>query len=243
MYIFSGLRVAVLSSLSLQVIGVLCEVFPLRPYVVRTALISLGEFIIASAVPAVQNVGVVVLSATWFPPNERMTATAIATLGSYLGSATSYVMGPYIVPDVGYGTNITYRHGERIDIDLLRNATSQKDIEFLESKINEYILAECVILGILFFAALIYFPSKPPSPPCKSSSMERLNFGVGARTLLQNHHFWLLLVIFGVSNGINWGWSSVQDLIFSHVGISQKAAGWLGFFGNIASLVAIVFSW
>lgn len=194
------------------------------------------------AVPAVQNVGVVVLSASWFPPNERMTATAIATLVSYLGSATSYIMGPYIVPDVDYG-NVTYKHGEKIDIDLLRNLTSREHIEFLESKINEYILAECIILGILFFAALIYFPSKPPSPPCKSSAAERLDFKLGARTLLQNRHFWLLLVVFGFSNGINWGWSSVQDLIFSHVGISQKAAGWLGFSANIASLVAIAFSW
>lgn len=239
---FSGLRVAVISSLALQVVGVVCEVIPFRPYQVRTIFITIGEFIIAVAVPAVQNVGVVVLSATWFPQNERMTATAIATLGSYLGSASSYVMGPYIVPDVGHG-NVTYRQGEKIDIDLLRNLTSQKRIEFLESKINEYILAECVILGILFFAALIYFPAKPPSPPCKSSSMERLDFRVGAKTLLQNRHFWLLLVVFGFSNGINWGWSSVQDLIFSHVGISQKAAGWLGFSANIASLVAIVFSW
>ncbi|KAK3700887.1 hypothetical protein QZH41_012705 [Actinostola sp. cb2023] len=237
-----GLRVAVITSLSLQVVGVLCEVLPLHPYWVRTTMITFGEFLISIAVPAVQNVGVVVLSATWFPPNERMTATAIATLASYLGSATSYIMGPYIVPDVDYG-NITYRKGEKIDIDLLRNMTSQKHLDFLESKINEYILAECIILGILFFVALIYFPAKPPTPPCKSSAMERLDFCLGAKTLLKNRHFWLLLVVFGVSNGINWGWSSVQDLIFSHVGISQKAAGWLGFSGNIASLVAIIFSW
>lgn len=237
-----GLRVAVLCSLTLQIVGVLFEVFPIHPFWLRTTFITIGEFIISVAVPAVQNVGVVVLSATWFPPNERMTATAIATLAAYLGSASSYIMGPYMVPDVDYG-NITYTKGEKIDIDVLRNMTSQSRLDYLESKINEYILAECVIIGVLFFAAILYFPAKPPSPPSKSSAVQRLDFRSGAKTLLRNPHFWVLLVAFSVSNGVSWGWSSVQDLIFSHVGISQKAAGWLGFFANIASLLGIIFSW
>ena len=109
--LFSGLRFAVICSMSLQTFAVVCELIPSPPHV-RTALITFAEFLISVAVPAVQNAGVLVLSATWFPPHERMTATAIATLVSYLGSAFSYVVGPNLVPDVDYGNLTHYQAGK-----------------------------------------------------------------------------------------------------------------------------------
>ncbi len=38
------------------------------------------------------------LSTTWFAPDQRATATAVASLFSYLGGAASFVVGPLIVP-------------------------------------------------------------------------------------------------------------------------------------------------
>lgn len=38
------------------------------------------------------------LSTTWFAPDQRATATAVATLFSYLGGAASFIVGPLIVP-------------------------------------------------------------------------------------------------------------------------------------------------
>lgn len=183
------------------------------------------------------------LSATWFPPHERMTATAIATLASYLGSAFSYIAGPNLVPDIDYGNLTAYQAGHSVDIDKLRNITTPEQKEFLLTRINDYLFIEAVLVGILFFVVLIYFPAKPPSPPSLSSAAGRLDFVSGAKTLLKNRSFWWLLIIFSISNGVNWGWSSVQDLIFSGVGIDQKTAGWLGFWANVASLLAISFSW
>lgn len=240
--LFSGLRFAVICSLSLQTFAVVCELIPSPPHV-RTALITFAEFLISVAVPAVQNAGVLVLSATWFPPHERMTATAIATLVSYLGSAFSYVVGPNLVPDVDYGNLTHYQAGKGIDINKLRNNTTPEQMKFLLTRINDYLFVEAVLVGVLFFAVLIYFPAKPPSPPSLSSAAGRLDFVSGAKTLLTNRSFWLLLLIFSLSNGVNWGWSSVQDLIFSGVGIDQKTAGWLGFWANVASLLGISFSW
>lgn len=237
-----GIRFAVLCSISLQTLAVVLELIPAPPPV-RTGLITFSEFLISVAVPAVQNAGVLVLSATWFPPHERMTATAIATLASYLGSAFSYIVGPNLVPDVDYGNLTHYHAGESIDINKLRNATTPEQMKFLLKRINDYLFIEAVLVGLLFFAVLIYFPAKPPSPPSLSSAAGRLDFVAGAKTLLKNQTFWLLLFIFSLSNGVNWGWSSVQDLIFSGVGINQKTAGWLGFWGNVASLLAISFSW
>lgn len=237
-----GLRFSVLCSMSLQTFAVVLEIIPSPPHA-RTGLITFSEFLISIAVPAVQNAGVVVLSATWFPPHERMTATAIATLASYLGSAFSYIVGPNLVPDVDYGNLTHYHAGESIDIDKLRNNTTPEQMKFLLTRINDYLFIEAVLVGLLFFAVLVYFPAKPPSPPSLSSAAGRLDFISGAKTLLQNRSFWLLLLIFSLSNGVSWGWSSVQDLIFSGVGIDQKTAGWLGFWANVASLLGISFSW
>lgn len=38
------------------------------------------------------------LSTTWFSPDERATATAIASLLNYLGSAAAFLVGPLVVP-------------------------------------------------------------------------------------------------------------------------------------------------
>lgn len=38
------------------------------------------------------------LSTTWFAPDQRATATAVATLFSYLGGAVAFLVGPLVVP-------------------------------------------------------------------------------------------------------------------------------------------------
>lgn len=38
------------------------------------------------------------LSTTWFAPDQRATATAVASLFSYLGGAASFLIGPLAVP-------------------------------------------------------------------------------------------------------------------------------------------------
>lgn len=38
------------------------------------------------------------LSTTWFGPDQRATATAVATLFAYLGGAASFLVGPLVVP-------------------------------------------------------------------------------------------------------------------------------------------------
>ena len=44
------------------------------------------------------------LSATWFPPNERMLATCISQAAAFLGSGFSFIIGPALVREP---TNIT----------------------------------------------------------------------------------------------------------------------------------------
>ena len=40
------------------------------------------------------------LSAVWFPPDQRTTATAISSTAPALGVAVSFLLGPAIVKDI-----------------------------------------------------------------------------------------------------------------------------------------------
>lgn len=56
-----------------------------------------GQFLNGLAGPTIMSAGPY-LSTTWFAPDQRATATAVASLFSYLGGAASFVVGPLVVP-------------------------------------------------------------------------------------------------------------------------------------------------
>lgn len=56
-----------------------------------------GQLLNGLAGPTIMSAGPL-LSTTWFAPDQRATATAVASLISYLGAATSFVVGPLFVP-------------------------------------------------------------------------------------------------------------------------------------------------
>ena len=56
-----------------------------------------GQLLNGLAGPTIMSAGPL-LSTTWFAPDQRATATAVASLVSYLGSACSFIMGPLLVP-------------------------------------------------------------------------------------------------------------------------------------------------
>ena len=60
-------------------------------------LIHGGQLLNGLAGPTVMSAGPL-LSTTWFAPDQRATATAVATLVPYLGSAASFLLGPLLVP-------------------------------------------------------------------------------------------------------------------------------------------------
>ena len=37
------------------------------------------------------------VSSTWFPPNQRATATAVSTMTSYVGISISFLVGPFVL--------------------------------------------------------------------------------------------------------------------------------------------------
>lgn len=56
-----------------------------------------GQLLNGLAGPTIMSAGPF-LSTTWFAPDQRATATAVASLFSYLGGAASFLVGPLIVP-------------------------------------------------------------------------------------------------------------------------------------------------
>ena len=58
-----------------------------------------GQIVIGFAGP-VMMAAPALLSATWFPPHQRITSTAVATSASYLGPAVAYLICPAFVSEV-----------------------------------------------------------------------------------------------------------------------------------------------
>lgn len=56
-----------------------------------------GQLLNGLAGPTIMSAGPL-LSTTWFAPDQRATATAIASLIGYLGSACAFLIGPLAVP-------------------------------------------------------------------------------------------------------------------------------------------------
>lgn len=63
----------------------------------NSRLIHGGQLLNGLAGPTVMNAAPF-LSTTWFSADERATATAIASMLSYLGGACAFLVGPLVVP-------------------------------------------------------------------------------------------------------------------------------------------------
>ena len=102
------------------------------------------------------------LSAIWFPPEERTTATCINQVFNMLGNAVSFAMGPYLVPDENLNT--TAKEVIRYDIQM-------------------YMGIEATVAIVLWLLFIVYFPKEPPTPPSASATIQRTDFKEGMKTL------------------------------------------------------------
>ena len=170
------------------------------------------------------------LSASWFPVRERTTATALGSLSTYLGISLAFVIGPHFVPDVQTGNDIT-NHSKNSQYDastkISRNI-SNIEMKNVKSYFKEYIYFELAVAVFALLCVLIYFPSKPKTPPSLSSTEERHNFSIGLKRLVSNGSYWLLAGLFAVEFAVLGLWLSILDVILSKYGIDQTTAGWLG---------------
>jgi FLVCR family MFS transporter len=129
------------------------------------------------------------LSAMWFAPNQRTTATSISTVCNYLGVAFSFVVGPFLVPKLKYNTD----HYE---------ATKHHYLQ--------YMWGCTFVSGALLVAVILTFPNMPPKPPCPSAAVERTDFKTGLHQLMRSSTFWICALSYGSITGVYSGWGAVM---------------------------------
>ena len=88
-----------LSAVFCEFIGAGLRCIPLNDLTLKTWFIHCGQFITGIGGPIAMAAAPMV-SAAWFPPDQRTTATAISSLACYSGTALSFVIDPLLVPDV-----------------------------------------------------------------------------------------------------------------------------------------------
>ncbi|XP_060078842.1 solute carrier family 49 member 4 homolog [Ylistrum balloti] len=232
-----GLRWAcVLTALVMMLgAGVRC-ITDKSPYVKITA--GIGQFLNGIGTPVSMGVPPV-LSAAWFPANQRTLSTAIATVANMAGIGLSFVIGPFMVPDENNVTrnieNNTFKAAEVV----LRNTTSLNEETGLKKRrqIMNLLYTECGWTVGIFLLLLIYFPAKPYKPPSLSASTDRLNFVKGCKQLLRNGVFWVIACSYGISVGVLGAWPGVLEIVLKPHDISENEAGLIGMYSVVAGIL------
>lgn len=227
-----GLRAATLLLGATNFIGAALNAISLSDLNWQTSLVHLGMFINNIGGPVAMSLGPLI-SAAWFPPHQRTTSTALASLSSYVGSGVAFVIGPWLVPDVGNKTI-----GKSIDYLKIRHNMTIGQLHFLKEKIMHLMYIELGVTALILLVIIAYFPAKPPLPPSLTATIDRLDFKDGFKRLMNNTQFWLVLFINGITIGVYNGWSSILDLNLSQFGLGEKTAGWLGFGASVTGIVA-----
>ena len=223
---------AVLLAAGGQFVGALLRCFPPgNNWLLSTFLICAGQAISGLVAPIPLSGGVL-LSATWFPSNQRTTSTAVVMAGASAGSALSFLIGPILVDDVA--ETVIADSGGRYVL-----TTEQENTYF--SQISAMFIMEVGLMGILFLGIFLHFPDRPPKPPSRSSGAERADFKLGLSKLRRNFNFLMLASLYGVSCGVYSGWCSVLDQNLEEFGVGQKFAGWLGFIAVISGAFSGIF--
>lgn len=218
-----GLRASLLLSAFFMLVGAALRSIPLTDQHLRRWLIHGGHFLNGLAGPTIMSAGPF-LSTTWFAPDQRATATAVASLFSYLGGAASFIVGPLVVP----------APNDTLAVSTLTAAVSDSSIR---DRIQLVMYAELVAIAVLFAAVLLYFPSRPPIPPSVAAASQRLSYRSSICKLLSNHRFLMIALAYAVPTGVIAGWTGVLDMVLTPAKVSQVDAGWIGFWSTVGGCV------
>ncbi|XP_059418250.1 solute carrier family 49 member 4-like [Carassius carassius] len=215
-----GLRASLLLSAFFMLLGAVLRSVPLKDLHYRRWMIHGGQLLNGLAGPTIMSAGPL-LSTTWFAPDQRATATAIASLIGYLGSACAFLIGPLAVP--------------------APNGTAGSTIYWNQNHIGDRIqfvlYAEVGMIAALFVAVLLYFPSRPPIPPSVAAASQRLSYRSSICKLLSNMRFLMIALAYSVPTGVVAGWAGVLDMILTPAKVSQVDAGWIGFWSIVGGCV------
>ena len=163
------------------------------------------------------------LSATWFPPQQRTTATALMLMSGELGVALSFVIGPQMVRLPGGATPHTDPDGVRSNIMFLMDVDTG-------------------VAALLFLVVLLYFPSRPRRPPSVSAASppEPGSFWRRLRQVARAPDTPFIMLALAVPGGLLVAYFAVLDISMAPLGVTKEQAGWISFWACICSCVFAV---
>ncbi|XP_071157380.1 solute carrier family 49 member 4 homolog isoform X1 [Mytilus edulis] len=188
------------------------------------------------------------LASLWFPLKQRTTATAISSLCIYAGLAGGFLIGPQLVSAPIYNTTVRYlksdvvthmvNESSTMSYQNTYNETALLNFEELRNQVMWLMYVECIAAAVGFFAILLYFPDKPPTPPSNSASEKRIEYKKAVCQIIRHGPLWLISIAFALPIGVYAAWGAILDVILHPVGVSQEEAGWIGFYATVGGCIA-----
>jgi len=200
-------------------------------YHLGAVLNGIPSIVVTSAPPAV--------SAAWFPPDERVTATSISQMLNNVGTGLSFLLASILVKEPSLQhknqSNVSCQ-GPHINQSFIVTNSSKED---LKKDIENYLIVLCVPAIVLFICSLVYFPSKPPKPPSRSSREERLDFLKGTIELVKNPSSWLLAIVWSIPQALWNNWCAMMVMSLTKIGYDGQCLTehWVNYLGLVSVLV------
>ena len=174
------------------------------------------------------------ISAVWFPPEERVTATTIAQVFNGLGTGMSFLLASQIVRPID---------------DMIPNLNStvpDEELHALERDIQWYMYSNAIPAAVLFILIIAYFPSAPAKPPSVSSYQARLDFMTGFKEVMKSPAAWLIAIGCSIPQGIVVAWTAMMvvnltEICVGNTCLTQNWVNYLGIYATVVSTIAAIF--
>lgn len=235
-----GLRINVIMTSILVFIGTGLRCITYKTEI-ATPLINIGQ--ILNGVAGVIVTGAPsLLSAVWFPTNQRTTATSIAILCNFMGICLGFLLGPVVLDTSGLPPCFNERWGNLTHYCV--NYTSVGLKTFVHNhteRIMCLMYFEFLLAALILFFICIYFPEKPPLPPTASAHLDRLDFKTSFLILKKNKNFWIISLGYAITNATFSNWLSMLGIALQPLDVTQNEASRMATFSTlIGCLLSLV---
>jgi len=217
-----GLRLGVLLGSAGTCLGSWLKVFSTGPD--QFWLTFLGQSTVAASQIFILGIPAQ-LAATWFPPHQTSSATAIGVFGNQLGIALGFVLPAEIV----------------------RDQTDSKLFHHIGEDLFRMFLAVAIFTSLLLVTIIFVFKDRPPTPANRAQDMKSHDdsYITSIKNLMSNPGYILLLLTYGMNVGVFYAISTLLNNSvvrhFHYEGVTEDA-GRIGFvivvFGMFGSMLS-----
>jgi len=77
---------------------------------------------------------------------------------------------------------------------------------YAKSIVYSYMMCLAILAAVLLAALVIYFPAKPPRPPCTAGEVKTVKSLKSWKVMMRNKQLWLVCLSFAIPGGIQLAW-------------------------------------